>query len=102
MSTQTSDREVEDRRRFLRRAGTIAWSAPIIVTLLAESAAASHLSGCIHQNSECGTWTQTDSDPDTFACTDDPEGSGSTLDCCNPNTCKSTVESVGQPCTCQP
>lgn len=100
MSTQTSDREVEDRRRFLRRAGTIAWSAPIIVTLLAESAAASHLSGCIHQNSECGDVTGGPSGP--FSCVSDPPESNSINNCCSPNTCKPTVNENGQPCTCQP
>ena len=92
-------REVEDRRRFLRRAGTIAWSTPMIMTLLAESAAASHLSGCIHQNAECG---DVSGGPTTFTCVSDPPGSGSTANCCSPNTCRPTVNVVGEPCTCQP
>jgi hypothetical protein len=86
--------EVEDRRRFLRRAGTVAWSTPIIMTLMAESAAASHLSGCIHQGNECGIVSG-------GSCVDDPPGSGSASDCCSPNTCQPTFPEDDQPCTCE-
>lgn len=98
LENHISHHEVENRRRFLRRAGTIAWSTPVIMTLLAESAAASHLSGCIHQNGECGDV----SGGGPFICIADPPGSGSNLNCCSPNTCTPTVNVNGQPCTCQP
>ena len=44
---EVGQKEQLDRRRFLKRAGTIAWSAPVIYSLLSEQAFAQSIS--------CGT-----------------------------------------------
>jgi hypothetical protein len=86
-----------DRRRFLKRAGTVAWSTPIIITLLAESAAASHPSGCIHDGAECGTYQSS-----SRTCIDLAGDPGSTGDCClGAGRCKFSVRVNGQPCICR-
>jgi hypothetical protein len=86
-----------DRRRFLKRAGTIAWSTPVIITLLAQSAAASHPSGCIHDGAECGVYNGA-----TRVCDDFPSDPGSTGDCClGAGRCKFSVRVNGQPCICR-
>jgi hypothetical protein len=46
-----TDSQAVDRRRFLKRAGTVAWMAPAILTLSTQAAYASH---CLGKNAECG------------------------------------------------
>ncbi|HEY7873541.1 MAG TPA: hypothetical protein VIG64_00300 [Actinomycetota bacterium] len=45
----------ENRRDFLRRAGTVAWAAPLILTLTAGRAAAQV--SCAPAATQCGTWS---------------------------------------------
>ena len=85
-----------DRRRFLKRAGTIAWSTPLILSLMSEAAYASHPDGCIHLEEECGIYSTS-----TRACGDSPSGSGSTSNCCSPGSCQPTIRKNNQPCICQ-
>jgi hypothetical protein len=84
-----------DRRRFLRRAGTIAWATPVIVTLLTETAAASHPSGCIHVGAQCGRYRTQGS-----ACQDTPGQTGSIANCCSPANCLPTTTTNNAPCNC--
>ncbi len=84
-----------DRRRFLKRAATVAWSTPVILSLMSEAAYASHPDGCIHLEEECGIYSTS-----SRTCTDNPSGSGSTGSCCSGN-CTPTIRRNNQPCTCQ-
>lgn len=86
MVTQTdaSKGGAVDRRRFLKRAGTVAWLTPAILTLSTKAAYASH---CRGRNQECGTV------------------SGSTcitsgLACCTQCTCQVTGPTNNRRCRC--
>jgi hypothetical protein len=46
---------VEDRREFLRRAGTVAWATPLVLTLAASRAGAQV--SCAPAGLGCGTWS---------------------------------------------
>ena len=46
----------QDRRTFLRRAGTVAWSTPLILTLASSRAGAQ---SCSPAGTACGTWNST-------------------------------------------
>lgn len=84
-------REVLDRRRFLGRIGTIAWSTPVIWTLMSDTA----LAQCAGSGVAC-----------CAACS--PTGAvgvtcttGITLACCSGLTCRKAASGgAGQPCTC--
>ena len=47
---------VENRREFLRQAGTVAWATPLILTLAAGRAGAQGIS-CAPAGTGCGTWS---------------------------------------------
>ena len=88
-----------ERREFLRRAATIGWSTPVILTLMASSASASHESGCIHLNNQCGTFNGTTEVCDSFPGSNPPSAGN----CCQdtgPTTCQPTVPENGRPCIC--
>lgn len=85
------DREGEDRRIFLRRVGTLAWSVPLILTTRSAGAFAQ---SCIPAGGRCGSFSF---------------GSGSTgpdcaapIPCCEGLTCivDHTMPSEGEPCVC--
>jgi len=78
-----------DRRAFIKRAAVITWSTPVILTLMAESAAASHPDECIHLEGECGTYNSSTKKCDT------------TGSCCSGTRCVPTLRRNGQPCICQ-
>ena len=63
-----------DRRRFLKRAGTIAWSAPVIYTLMAEHALA--------QSTPC---SDTQSPGPTSTCVENTTCPSSAPRCCRVN-----------------
>jgi hypothetical protein len=91
-----------DRRRFLRRAGTVAWSTPVIMTVLASRAGAQPClvkgQGCSPTTpGECCTGLICCSDPNSSqlgTCRQSPNTPCETVDdCCqncsgNPKTCK--------------
>lgn len=52
MSASGPLRDIE-RRLFLKRAVTVAWATPVMMTLLTGSAAATHAT-CLHLNDVCG------------------------------------------------
>lgn len=69
MSDQNSSR-----RDFLRRAGTVAWTTPFILTMAAPSAHAQ--TSCLPAGVGCGTWNPTLQTclplaPPRFCCTGD-------------------------------
>jgi hypothetical protein len=47
-----ADKRAESRREFLKQAGTVAWAAPLILTMAAPSAHAQ--TSCIPEGSPCG------------------------------------------------
>lgn len=51
MTASPGDPSAVDRRRFLKRAGTIAWSTPLVWTVIQESALAQPCGG---NNAACG------------------------------------------------
>lgn len=51
-----SDRHGESRREFLKKAGTAAWAAPLILTATAGRAAA-QVGSCSPAGMGCGTWS---------------------------------------------
>ncbi len=51
-----SETDGNSRRDFLRRAGTAAWAAPLVITLGAERAGAQGIS-CSPAGTACGTWS---------------------------------------------
>lgn len=51
-----SEGQIENRREFLRQAATIAWSAPLVLTLAAGRAGAQGIS-CAPAGTPCGTWS---------------------------------------------
>jgi hypothetical protein len=76
MDDRIQSEEGRSRRRFLKRAGTVAWSAPFIVTMMSRSAQAQVL--------YCGTL-----DFDTLTC-EVTQACGSTQECIpsvNPGMC---------------
>lgn len=73
-----------DRRRFLKRAGTIAWSAPIIYSLMTESALATHV--------PCGQTSSAGGG--VFRCPT------STCPSTSPNCCSTSSASNNASCTC--
>lgn len=96
MSEGGTDKNQIERRAFLKRAAVVAGSAPVILTVLANSAAASHAGDdCISVGSQCGVYNST-----TAVCDESPAGSGSTGECCTGNTCLPTTTVNGLPCTC--
>jgi hypothetical protein len=48
--------EGPSRRDFLKKAGTVAWATPLVLTLAASSAGAQVLS-CAPTGAGCGTWS---------------------------------------------
>lgn len=84
--------EAVDRRRFIKRAATVGWATPVILTMLATSAAASN-HDCIATGSQCGT------DNLAGGCNDVPPGSGSTTNCCAGMSCVPSGDLVT--CICQ-
>lgn len=56
MTQSSGDSSTIDRRRFLKRAGAVAWSTPFILTVMQESAFAS--SHCLGAAATCGTGGQ--------------------------------------------
>ena len=82
-----------DRRRFIRAAGTLAWTTPVVMTLSAEPVWAA--AKCTPRGRTCGRVT--DCSAPGGVCTD----TGGFLRCCtgcvceNPRQCK-----VGKPCKC--
>ena len=78
-----SDHGVE-RRDFLRKAGTVAWATPLILTLSASGAGAQALS-CYPKDYSCGTW-------------DAVEGNCTIVFCCV--DCEPVEEVHGSPCYC--
>ncbi len=59
MAESTSSQAV-DRRLFLKRAGVVAWSAPVILTLMQEKASAQ---ACLANNATCATLVDPDGPP---------------------------------------
>jgi hypothetical protein len=51
-----SDPHAENRREFLKKAGTVAWATPLILTLGARTAGAQAIS-CAPAGTGCGTWS---------------------------------------------
>lgn len=72
------DRQLMERRRFIRGAATVAWATPIILTLSAQGASASHTT-CIALGSRCGTGSPNPTRP----------------------CCESAHSGVDQACCCQ-
>jgi hypothetical protein len=78
----------EDRREFLKRAGNLAWAAPLILTLTAERAGAQAFS-CLPSFVDCGTY-----DAGLGACVPTEGG----IPCCN--GCSVSVQVADAPCFC--
>ena len=78
----------EDRRRFLKQVGTVAWASPLILTMTARGAGAQALS-CLPLGTPCGNYSVS-----AGACV------GGTSACCLPNGCVSFFNQEGDPCFC--
>ena len=84
--TETSKGGSVDRRRFLKRAGTVAWLTPAILTLSTKAAYASH---CIGKNKDCGTPSG------TTGCTP------FALPCCTQCNCVQSGPTNNRKCKCE-
>ena len=83
VSENTRQREAVDRRRFLKGAATVAWAAPVIVTLSASPAYAR----CKPQGEVCSSL-----------------GAGGTCgtgNCCTGLTCQPSSDLQSNECLCQ-
>lgn len=56
MTESSGDSSTIDRRRFLKRAGTVAWTTPFILSVMQESAFAT--SHCLLAGATCGSGGQ--------------------------------------------
>jgi hypothetical protein len=94
-----------DRRRFLRRAGTVAWTTPLIMTVIASRAGAQV--ECLQQSAICSPTSPPPCCAPNICC---PPGTTHALQCklpngvaCsgNGNCCSGNCAGTGQNKTCQ-
>jgi hypothetical protein len=83
--TDTSKGGEVDRRRFLKRAGTVAWLTPAILTLSTKAAYATH---CTGRNAECGAVSGSGCNTTGF------------LVCCTQCSCQQTGPTNNRRCRC--
>ena len=94
MTEQTRSKPDIERRDFLRRAAVIGWSTPMILTLMATSASASHGTGCIHLLNQCGTQNPVSGACEPFLLTN------STNECCQTPSAATCVPDEAGGCIC--